>query len=134
VAMFGEAKKEKEYRIQFFRGWKDLYKYFINNPSRLIFIEQYNCSPYFNLNKKKQSKIPVNQFNEFFQYGMDNGYLKKMEYNLVASVVFGGIIATAKYHIFGKFGYTDNDLCKIANIIWDGIKRQEISNKVSIII
>jgi hypothetical protein len=33
-------------------------------------------------------------------------------------------MATAKYHITGRFDYTDGDLCKIATIIWDGIKLQ----------
>jgi hypothetical protein len=53
---------------------------------------------------------------------MDKGYLKKMEYLLIASAVFGCITATAKYHVPGRFGFKDADLCKIATIIWDGIK------------
>jgi hypothetical protein len=66
----------------------------------------------------------VNKFNEFFQSGMDKGYIKKMEYGLIASVVFGCITATAKYHITGRFDFTDKKLCTIANILWDGIKAQ----------
>ncbi len=120
--MFNNGNGEGDFRSQFFIGWTNLCKYFIKHPGSLIFIEQYNSSPYFKINKKKKAKIPVTEFNDFFQKGMDNGFLKKMEYNLVASVVFGAIMATAKYHITGQFGYTDKDLCKIAGIIWDGIK------------
>ena len=72
--------------------------------------------------QKKNGKGSINRFNDFFQLGMDKGYLKKMEYLLIASAVFGCITATAKYHVTGRFGFKDADLCKIANIIWDGIK------------
>jgi len=124
AAMFTENNDGKDFQAQFFKGWTSLCTYFISHPGSLIFIQQYNSAPGFKSTKKKSKKIPVDKFSEFFQWGMDNGYLKKMEYNLVASVVFGAIIATAKYHISGRFDYADGDLCKIATIIWDGIKLQ----------
>ncbi len=124
AAMFNESSSKKEYKQQFFEGWINLCKYFINNPSSLIFTEQFNCSPYVKTLSKKDAKASVNKFNEFFQSGMDKGYLKKMEYMLIASAVFGCITATAKYHVAGHFGFKDADLCKIANILWDGIKIQ----------
>src|ERR1019366_6457119 len=122
AAMFNETNSSKEYKQQFFDGWINLCKYFINNPSALFFHEQFNSSPYAKVVSKKDAKGYVSRFNEFFQSGMDKGYLKKMEYLLIASAVFGCITATAKYHVTGRFGFKDADLCKIANIIWDGIK------------
>ena len=124
AAMFNEVNSKKEYKQQFFEGWINLCKYFINNPSSLIFTEQFNSSPYAKIVSQKDAKASVNKFNEFFQSGMDKGYLKKMEYMLIASAVFGCITATAKYHVTGRFGFKDADLCKIANILWDGIKIQ----------
>jgi TetR/AcrR family transcriptional regulator, multidrug resistance operon repressor len=122
AAMFHEATSVKEYKQQFFDGWISLCKYFINHPSSLIFHEQFNSSPYAKIVLKKNGKGTISKFNEFFQLGMDKGYLKKMEYLLIASAVFGCITATAKYHVTGRFGFKDGDLCKVANIIWDGIK------------
>lgn len=122
AAMFNEANCGKEYKQQFFDGWINLCKYFINNPSALFFHEQFTSSPYAKILSKKDAKGSISRFNEFFQLGMDKGYLKKMEYLLIASAVFGCIRATAKYHVTGRFGFKDADLCKIANIIWDGIK------------
>jgi len=124
AAMFNEVNSKKEFKQQFFEGCINLCKYFINNPSSLIFTEQFNSSPYAKIGSQKEAKALVNKFNEFFQSGMDKGYLKKMEYMLIASVAFGCITATAKYHVTGRFGFKDADLCKIANILWDGIKIQ----------
>lgn len=122
AAMFDEANSNKGYKQQFFEGWVGLCRYFINNPSSLIFTEQFNCSPYAKIVSTKDNKDSLRKFNEFFQYGMDKGYLKKMEYLLIASAVFGCITATAKYYISGHFGFEETDLCKIANILWDGIR------------
>lgn len=123
-AMFSDSASEKEYRQQFFEGWINLCKYFINNPCSLFFIEQFNSSPYAKMHSEKKVKGSVNKFDDFLQDGMNKGYLKKMEYKLIASAVFGCITATAKYHITGRFGFKDAELCKVANILWDGIKIQ----------
>lgn len=117
-----EAASSKEYKQQLFNGWINLCKFFINNPGALFFHEQFTSSPYAKMTSKKNAKGSFGKFNDFFQFGMDKGYLKKMEYLLIASAVFGCITATAKYHVTGRFGFRDDDLCKMANIIWDGIK------------
>jgi TetR/AcrR family transcriptional repressor of multidrug resistance operon len=122
AAMFTKESAGKGYQQQFFDGWISLCKYFINNPASLFFHEQFNGSPYAKIAAGKKGKGSISRFNEFFQLGMDKGYLKKMEYLLIASAVFGCITATAKYHVTGRFGFKDTDLCKVANIIWDGIK------------
>ena len=121
-AMFKNSDTGKDFKKQFFDGWISLCKYFINNPNALFFHEQFNSSPYAKIVAKKNAKGSLGRFNEFFQFGMDKGYVKKMEYLLIASAVFGCITATAKYHVTGRFGFKDADLCKIATIIWDGIK------------
>jgi TetR/AcrR family transcriptional repressor of multidrug resistance operon len=122
AAMFSQGSTGKEYKQQFFEGWINLCKYFINNPSALFFHEQFTSSPFAKIVSKKNAKGSWGKFNDFFQFGMDKGYLKKMEYLLIASAVFGCITATAKYHVTGRFGFKDADLCKIATLIWDGIK------------
>src|SRR5258706_7203965 len=89
AAMFSNGETKKEYKQQFFEGWTNLCKYFINNPSALIFVQQFNSSPYAKLASPVDTKASVNKFYEFFQLGMNKGYLKQMEYMLIASVVFG---------------------------------------------
>lgn len=128
TAMFSEVTSKKEYKQQFFEGWTNLVKYFINNPSALIFTQQFNSSPYIKLVPPVDTKTSINKFYEFFQLGMDKGYLKQMEYKLIASVVFGCITSTANYHVAGRFKFKDGDLCKVASILWDGIKFRPVKN------
>lgn len=121
--MFHDLNAQHDYRMQFFLGWKNLVRYFINNPSALIFIEQYNSSPFPKITEDEEDS--GNRFNKYFQTGIEKGYVKKIGCDLISSVVFGCILSTAKYHIAGRYDYTDDDLCKIANILWDGIKNAE---------
>jgi AcrR family transcriptional regulator len=130
-AMFNDEHADKDYRTRFFLGWTGFCRYFINNKHALTFIEQYNSSPYSN-----QGDPPANpfkaRFNAFFQEGMDKGYVKQMEYSLIAAIVFGCIMTTAKFHIQGRHQYTDSDLCKIATIIWDGIRIPDLGTPPSV--
>lgn len=125
--MLPSKNNKKGFKERFFDGWMSLCKYFIANPYSLIFIEQFNSSPYAKMANQKDTKATVNKFSDFFKSGMDDGYVKKMEYGLIASIVFGCITATAKYHIAGRFAFTNKDLCTIANILWDGIKTEKNS-------
>jgi AcrR family transcriptional regulator len=121
-AMFDAERADGDFRTQFFEGWVNLCRYFCNNKHALTFIEQYNSSPY-SKQKYCQPISPVKErFNNFFQAGMDSGIIKQMEYNLIAAIVFGCIMSTARFHIEGRHEYTDSDLRKIASIVWDGIK------------
>lgn len=124
-AMFNESHTGKGYKHRFFVGWIDLCRYFINNPSALNFIEQYNSSPYAKKDTCKKISTFGEKFNEFFRHGIDSGMVKPIDQNLITSIVFGCIISTAKFHLSGRYDYTDAELCKIATIIWDGIKVQE---------
>lgn len=124
-AMFNDEHAGLEFKERFFTGWIDLCRYFINNPSALIFIDQYNSSPYTKKHTCTRSSAFGEKFNEFFQMGMDSGFVKPMAYNLIASIVFGCIITTAKFHLSGRHDYSDAELVKIANIIWDGIKARD---------
>ncbi|HSQ43651.1 MAG TPA: TetR/AcrR family transcriptional regulator, partial [Ginsengibacter sp.] len=71
AAMFSKTNTSRSYKQQFFDGWINLCKYFINNPSALFFNEQFTSSPYIKTLSKKDAKGSVSRFNEFFQYGMD---------------------------------------------------------------
>ncbi|MET0298791.1 MAG: TetR/AcrR family transcriptional regulator [Flavitalea sp.] len=120
-AMFGSEHEGKDLKTRFFVGWLRICGYFINNPHALTFIEQYNSSPY-----SKRACEPVSPFKErfdaFFQIAREQGIVKNVSSNLIASIVFGCITTTAKFHLNGKHDYTETELTKIADIIWDGIR------------
>ncbi len=124
-AMFSKDFDDLSFRERFFNGWVRLCRFFIDNKHSLTFIQQYNNSPY----AKQQTCEPASPFGQrfeaFLKAGIDDGHIKNLEYNLIAAIVFGCIMTTAKFHIEGRHSYSDEDLTKIATIIWDGIKVPE---------
>jgi TetR/AcrR family transcriptional regulator, multidrug resistance operon repressor len=75
AAMFTDGNTKKEYKQQFFEGWINLCKYFINNPSSLIFTEKFISYTYAQIASGKDAIGSVSKFNDFFQLGLDKGYL-----------------------------------------------------------
>ncbi len=121
-AMFSKDFEKQDYKSRFFNGWINLCRFFIDNKNILTFIQQYNSSPY----SKQQAPDYVSpfsiRFEAFLKDGMESGYVKTMEYNLIGAIVFGCIMTTAKFHMEGRHKYSNSDLTKIATIIWDGIR------------
>src|SRR5580765_893562 len=62
AAMFNDGNTKKEYKQRFFEGWTNLCRYFISNPSALIFVQQFNSSPYAKLASPVDTKASVNKF------------------------------------------------------------------------
>lgn len=121
-AMFSEEYAALDYRSQFFVGWTNFCRFLINNKHTLTFIEQFNSSPYSKPPCEPAENAFRERFDAFFQMGMDQGVIKKMEHKLIAAIVFGCILSAAKFQVSGKHQYTDEELSSIANIIWDGIR------------
>lgn len=121
-AMFSNEYAGLDYRSQFFVGWTSFCRFLINNKHSLTFIEQFNSSPYSKPPFEPKENPFRERFDAFFQLGMDQGFIKKMEHKLIAAIVFGCIMSAAKFQVSGKHQYNDEELSSIANIIWDGIR------------
>ena len=98
-AMLDNIKKGNNFKCGFSKAWRNGYLSFIHHPEQLPFIEQYDCSPYDIVGTKSSKEILFNTPGGFFQYAIDKGFLKKIEYNLVALVAFESIMAKVEYYI-----------------------------------
>ncbi|MEO6833047.1 MAG: hypothetical protein ABI378_11070, partial [Chitinophagaceae bacterium] len=99
AAMLDNIKKGDNFRYQFSNAWRNSYVSFIHHPEQLPCIEQYNCSLYYEVSTESSREILFNTPDGFFQYGIDKGFLKKIDYNLVALVAFEDSMVKVKYYI-----------------------------------
>jgi AcrR family transcriptional regulator len=120
--MFKNDDEGMTFKSRFFNLFVNLCLHYINNPNVLTFLEQYTSSPFLKCNPVHQTKNYNQEMIDFFNYGIENGHLKKIDDHLLAPVFHGTIISTAKHHITGRYKFTPESLQNVAQIIWDGIK------------
>ncbi|TZF82708.1 TetR/AcrR family transcriptional regulator [Pedobacter sp. BS3] len=112
----------KPFKARFLALWIRNCRYYIHHESVLNFLEQYVNSPYLKLYPEKESAIWQEKVIGFYRWGIDNGHLKPIEFELLAPIIRGSIVATAKLHHAKRREFTYEELENMALIIWDGIK------------
>lgn len=110
------------FKDRFCDFWKSQYHYFISHPEALMFIEQFTSSPYYSEEEQCFTDSLYKQVRDFFNDGIEKGFIKNMNKEILTPVVRGSITATAKLHLAGKHSFQKEDLDKIVDIVWSGIK------------
>ena len=115
---------ERPYRERFLDFWVNQCSFFIGGPAFLYFLEQYINSPYAKRFSEQESRLFAEKVKPFFAFGIENGIIRKMDYELLGPIIHGSIVAAAKFHLSGHHDFTRDRLYGMAGIIWDGIKAQ----------
>jgi len=110
------------FKERFCDFWKSQFKYYIAHPESLMFLEQYMSSPYYLDEEECYIKTLYKEVSTFFNDAMDKGFIKKMDKEILTPVIRGSITATARLHLTGKHAFNEEDLDKVVDIVWSGIK------------
>lgn len=121
-AIIPQQDDETPFNELFLQYWITQCEFFIENENILYFLEQYMTSPYRHCNPEIEAKLFASGVVAFFQRGINSGWIKNLDYQLLVPVVHGSIIAAAKYHLSGHYEFTKDRLRETALVIWDGIK------------
>ncbi|WP_114783923.1 TetR/AcrR family transcriptional regulator [Botryobacter ruber] len=111
----------KPYQERFYDLWKSLCSFYTGNPNVLVFFEQFINSPY---NKKRLEAGP-DPFHQlifsFLEEGVESGYLRPVNPEILGVLLHGSIVSTAKTYKFGNVQLGEADLEQIRQILWDGM-------------
>lgn len=110
------------FKDRFFNFWKSQYIHYVSFPEALIFLEQYMNSPYYEEEEQIYIETRCENISNFFNHGIEKGFIKNMNREILTPVIRGSITATARLHLSGKYTFNDEDLDKIMDIVWSGIK------------
>lgn len=109
------------YQDRFFRIWMNLYRFYENNPDALWFFEQFVNSPY-NTEKEEEGHDEFhNLMFRFFRNGVDEGFFRKVNPEILGILTHGSIITTAKMQRYGKIAIGETELQQIAQMLWEGM-------------
>ncbi len=122
AAMFENDDERMSFQERFFNLFINICSHYIKNPNALTFLEQYSSSPFSKCNPTNHKRNYNQEIIALFNYGIEKGYLKKIDDHLLAPVFHGTIMSTVKQHTIGRYKVTQESLQNVAQIIWDGIK------------
>jgi AcrR family transcriptional regulator len=122
----GEALKAGDdaaltYQERFFAIWMGLFNFYIENPNVLRFFEQFVNSPYYAIKPEEQHDKFRNMILSFFNEGIEKGFIRPANPEILSVLLHGSSISTAKVYQHGKVRLGEEELKQIVQILWDGM-------------
>lgn len=110
------------YKEKFFLIWTNLFTFYINNPRKFEFLEDYANSPLI----RKEIKV-INQRHyqsaiDFIESGIQLGTLRNLPVQVIINLFFGNISTYTRMILLEEIEPTNDLLEKIIQSSWDSIK------------
>lgn len=116
-------------REQFIQLSVQMQKYFIENETIFLFSEQYFNSP-FGIQRRQQIMFEGDRQNEqlhpmsaIFRKAKEQGIFKDLPRPMLGALTYGPIVFAVRDIRNGLLEYTEKTLLKVAETIWDALKR-----------
>src|SRR5690625_1839438 len=110
--------EKHSFKESLYNLWEALYQFYIDNTQILIFLEQYDNSPY---QADKNNAHSHSRSQSVCGVGIKNGYLKKVSPRLALVLAVSNIAIAAKLHQFGTPEAGSTNMEQMRDIFWDGI-------------
>lgn len=122
AALLQENEENGNLRDRFFRFYRNLFQYFIQNPEEFMFLEQYANSPFISQGPREENTQFHKPVIDFLAGGTEVGILRSMEIELMTALVYGHVVAVSKLHLSGKLPITEERLSQAVQSCWDSVK------------
>jgi len=115
---------EKPFKDRFINLMINQFNFYVENENALFFLEQYMSSPFAKNYPDRDSQLFMDKVIKFFEYGIENAHFRNIDTRLLAPTIKGTLVAAATFQLSGQIVFSKDDILEVANVIWDGIKRQ----------
>ncbi len=122
AALLQNYEESGNLRDRFFRYYRNLFQYFIENPEEFMFLEQYANSPFITQLAGEGNKHFYGPISDFLAGGIEVGILRTMEIELMTALVYGHVVAVAKLHLSAELLITEERLAQSVQSCWDSVK------------
>jgi AcrR family transcriptional regulator len=121
AAAFRGYNIQAPYPERFLLVWRNSLDYLISSPMQLSFIEQCSISPVISTEAKAASNKYLAPVIGFITEGIELGQLKKMDIQLMLTLINSAVVGTAKLQLSGALEITDEHREAAARACWDGV-------------
>lgn len=110
------------YKDKFILIWKNLFTFYLENPKKFEFLEDYANSPFIKKEIKAINKRYYQPAIDFFESGIKLGILRKLPTDLMINTIFGNISTLARMVIMEELELTEQMLYDTIQSSWDAVK------------
>lgn len=122
-ALLASYDESTSYEERFKSLLKGIIRYYIDHPREVNFLEQFENSPYTDVNKSFDYSAEIQSMVMYFQNGIQEGVLKDLPMELLMDLGMAPAVVLAKKHIRGDYQLTDENITAVADACWDMLKK-----------
>mgnify|MGYP000392113445 CR=1 FL=1 len=123
--MLTNYKEEGTYKERFKHLWKNMIKFFMENPKGFQFIEQYRYAPYMSNLTREESFMILSPIMMFFIEAKRAKAMKDLPLYTIIALLYGPIVSLLKQHIDHNQTLTDDRIEQASEACWDAVRYRQ---------
>jgi AcrR family transcriptional regulator len=122
LAMLAGFSGDETTEDQFRRVWLNTFRYCVQNPAEMIFLEQYHNSPFLTPETEGETLVHLAPIMEAFQVAIAAGEIKDIPFEMLTIFAYDVTVVHAKRQISGAVVMDDANLELAVQACWDAVK------------
>jgi AcrR family transcriptional regulator len=121
-AVIQEEIDAKNFKLEFKALMLKIFKFFIQNPDKFNFLQQYEHSPFGSDTAELESNIEYPILPDFFKFGQEKRLIKMLPLSLITNMVYTNITMLVRLQLSKKVDLNREMLELVINNCWMMIK------------
>lgn len=121
-AIIQNLDQELNFKEKFFLLWNNLLSFYLQNPKKFEFLEDYSNSPLVKKEIKAINRRHYQAAIDFFKSGISLGILRNIPLDLMINLVFGNISTVARMLIMLEIDFSQDLIHDTIQSSWDSVK------------
>jgi AcrR family transcriptional regulator len=122
-ALLASYNESSSYEERFKSLFKGIIRYYIDHPREINFLEQFENSPYTDVDRSFDYSAEIQSMVKYYQKGIQEGVLKDFPMEILMDMGMAPAVVLAKKHIRGAYELTDEIISTAADACWDMLKQ-----------
>ena len=121
-AIVHNINEQLSYKEKFFLIWKNLFRFYTENPKKFEFLEDYANSPFVRKEIKEINQRHYQAAIDFISSGVEMGILRNLPTDLLINLIFGNVSTLVRMLIMEEIQLSDELLENAIQSSWDSVK------------
>ncbi len=121
-AIIQNIDEQLNYKEKFFLIWKNLFSFYLDNPKKFEFLEDYSNSPFIRKEIKEINQRHYQAAIDFIISGVEMGILRNLPTDFLINLIFGNISTLVRMILMEEIQLSEEFLENAIQSSWDSVK------------